>query len=66
MRAASAANIRLVLPAALIRSAPFVVGALVFVREVAGFKSSVFCATGVFDGELPGGVVLDGDVVVED
>lgn len=51
-KAASAANIRLVLPAALIRSALFVPGAVVFVREVAGFKSSVFCATGVFDGEL--------------
>jgi hypothetical protein len=44
MKAASAANIRLVLPAAAIRSALFLPGAVVFVRELVGFRVPVSVA----------------------
>lgn len=61
--AASTPKIRLALPAAVIRSAPFE-GAVVFVREPVGFKSvlvSVFVAAGVVKGVV---AVRGEDVVV--
>jgi hypothetical protein len=70
-KAARAANIRPVLPAAVTRSAPFLPGAVVFVAESVGFKSpelAVVCEgvvtaagviTAVFDGEVVVDVVLD-------
>ncbi len=42
-KAASAANIRPVLPAAVMRSAPFLPGAVVFVVESVGFRSPALC-----------------------
>jgi len=62
-KAASAAKIRPVLPAAVMRSAPFLPGAVVFVAESVGFRLSV-CeglepdAVRVFEGAAVVGVVV--------
>lgn len=68
--AASAPKISPTLPAAVIRSAPFFVGAVVFVTEPVGFKSvSVSVSVSVLVGVIVGvkGVVVvpkEDDVVV--